>query len=568
MADWEIITPKVNESAEFLEIASDFGNPMELFREALHNAYDWEATEFWIKISVEPICGQDKLVIELSDNGLGMSKDTIIHHFWNLGNSKSRSNQKAIGEKGHGTKIYLRSDRVLIRTSDGSGSYESECEGAFSCLNDGKVHSPRVRESGEQYPNGTFIRIEGYNNNQRANLKQSIVKDYLYWHTVLGSVENQFPGRSLRDFTVYLQALDQEEPEKLLSGHPFAKENRDINRLFEIHGEEAVDHYVKKYIYPSQTLETMPEIKFDVVIYFEGDAAKRAYNPMIRMRKSQSSGAYKVSDRYGLWLCKDFVPIQRINEWITSFGTGSNSFGLLHGFINCQKLKLTANRGTIANTNAQVISELQSAVQRIVEDIHLDLYKNDVDTLRKWKDEARTAAFEAAAFNKRKELITQKRYFHIGERTFLVPRNEAELYGIFISLYTLHPDHFDFEPLDYDTSAGIDLLARNKSQNKIADCEFWYVELKYQFGATEFNHSFRNIRRIVCWELSPKVKDGSILRTSVEEKTRILHIKPNPAGGMSTYYLDSDDAPIKIQVVCLKEYVTKKLGLSILDPRS
>lgn len=371
MADWEIITPKVNESAEFLEIASDFGNPMELFREALHNAYDWEATEFWIKISVEPICGQDKLVIELSDNGLGMSKDAIIHHFWNLGNSKSRSNQKAIGEKGHGTKIYLRSDRVLIRTSDGSGSYESECEGAFSCLNDGKVHSPRVRESGEQYPNGTFIRIEGYNNNQRANLKQSIVKDYLYWHTVLGSVENQFPGRSLRDFTVYLQALDQEEPEKLLSGHPFAKENRDINRLFEIHGEEAVDHYVKKYIYPSQTLETMPEIKFDVVIYFEGDAAKRAY-----------------------------------------------------------------------------------------------------------------------------------------------------------------------------------------------------VELKYQFGATEFNHSFRNIRRIVCWELSPKVKDGSILRTSVEEKTRILHIKPNPAGGMSTYYLDSDDAPIKIQVVCLKEYVTKKLGLSILDPRS
>ena len=32
--------PKVNESAEFLEIASDFGDPLELFREALHNAYD------------------------------------------------------------------------------------------------------------------------------------------------------------------------------------------------------------------------------------------------------------------------------------------------------------------------------------------------------------------------------------------------------------------------------------------------------------------------------------------------------------------------------------------------
>lgn len=46
MAEWEKIIPKVNESAEFLEIASDFGNPLELFREALHSAYDWGATEF------------------------------------------------------------------------------------------------------------------------------------------------------------------------------------------------------------------------------------------------------------------------------------------------------------------------------------------------------------------------------------------------------------------------------------------------------------------------------------------------------------------------------------------
>ncbi len=193
---------------------------------------------------------------------------------------------------------------------------------------------------------------------------------------------------------------------------------------------------------------------------------------MIRERRNNSSGRYKVSDRYGLWSCKDFVPIQRINEWITSFGTGSNSYGLLHGFINCQKLKLTANRGTIANTNAQIISELKKAVHDIINEINIDLYKHDVMTLRKWKEEAKTKKFEEAAFNKRRELITCKQYFVIGNRTFLVPRNEAELYGIFISLYTLYPDEFEFEPLDYDESAGIDLLARNKTGNKIADCEF------------------------------------------------------------------------------------------------
>lgn len=128
----ETITPRVNESAEFLEIANDFGKPMELFREALHNAYDWGASEFSISISVEEIEGLEKLVIELIDNGLGMNKVTLANNFWNLGDSMSRGNHNSIGEKGHGTKIYLRSDKIIVQTFDGNESYESICERA--CL--------------------------------------------------------------------------------------------------------------------------------------------------------------------------------------------------------------------------------------------------------------------------------------------------------------------------------------------------------------------------------------------------------------------------------------------------
>lgn len=210
----------------------------------------------------------------------------------------------------HGTKIYLRSDKVLVQTNDGIDSYETECEGAFFSLNAGEVHSPKVRKSDQIFSKGTHIRIEGYNNNQRSTLKQDILKDYLYWYTILGTIENQFPNRQLREFKVFLQALDRDEPELLCSGHPFPKENYNINKLFDTYGEIAVDYYVKKYVYAEQSLETMPEVKYDVVIYFEGDEAKRAYNPMIRERRNNSSGRYKVSDRYGL----------------------------LHGFINCQKL--------------------------------------------------------------------------------------------------------------------------------------------------------------------------------------------------------------------------------------
>jgi hypothetical protein len=46
-------------------------------------------------------------------------------------------------------------------------------------------------------------------------------------------------------------------------------------------------------------------------------------------------------------------------------------------------------------------------------------------------------------------------------------------------LHAVRPELFQFEPLDYNTTRGIDLVARNKSDNRISESEMWYVELKY-----------------------------------------------------------------------------------------
>ena len=104
MVEWEKIIPKVNESAEFLEIASDFGDPLELFREALHNACDQEATEFKIIITVSEIRGQDKLVIELIDKGTGMSRDTIINHFIH----------KACVYRAHSIRVQIKNFGIML----------------------------------------------------------------------------------------------------------------------------------------------------------------------------------------------------------------------------------------------------------------------------------------------------------------------------------------------------------------------------------------------------------------------------------------------------------------------
>ena len=53
--------------------------------------------------------------IELNDNGRGMNMEGL-HSFFDLRNSMSRGNKEKIGEKGHGTKVYLNSTRISIET--------------------------------------------------------------------------------------------------------------------------------------------------------------------------------------------------------------------------------------------------------------------------------------------------------------------------------------------------------------------------------------------------------------------------------------------------------------------
>ena len=51
------LTPTVDETQEFLEIANDFSNPLEIVREAISNAFDARATEIDVLFTVEKRLG-------------------------------------------------------------------------------------------------------------------------------------------------------------------------------------------------------------------------------------------------------------------------------------------------------------------------------------------------------------------------------------------------------------------------------------------------------------------------------------------------------------------------------
>jgi hypothetical protein len=555
--DWKLIDPKVNREGEFLEIANDFGDPLEILREAISNSIDAGANWVKIEIKVEEIEGGDTLVIMIEDNGHGMDAEALEWRFWGLGYSERKKDPTTIGEKGHGTKIYLRSEEVIVRTQTETDAFESKCERPLRALTQGKTHRPEIRQIPKyQDKPGTTVTILGYNKNERSKFTQDVVTDYILWFTKVGSIEKMLNHMALETFQVELKCLDATDFAKIPFGHPFPTEDPDINKLFAKHGSSAANYYVRRYIKSDCRLEKFPDVCYDIVISVEGDLVKRSYNPQIRERRSKDSGQYKVGDRYGIWLCKDFMPVERVNNWISGFGSGSNAYTLLHGFINCQKLKLTANRGSIANTDPNVLMELRAALAKMLDEIDGDLAQNGIYTLFDWQAEERTLEQERKDFESRVKSISKRRKAELDGRILVEPRNEAELFGLFTTVYALKPDLFSFAPNDYSTSRGIDIIAKNKKQD--VDAPFCYVELKYQLR-TKLNHGFKYLRWIVCWNFETAFDQGDEFGAIQEKEPRKLEF--TKANGETLYYLNSPVAQTKVQIIRLEEFLKEKLGL-------
>ena len=550
------IEPKVNTIWEIKEIADDFMNPLEIFREAISNAYDAGAKEIDIQVYINKNNEYDNLTIKISDDGKGMTEEQL-RNFWDLGYSEKRNEEgELIGSKGHGTTIYLKSKYIQVKTTSENDAFESICINPSQSLRNNQNYSPKTKRIEKYEKTGTEITLEGYvqDESDYKYFQQNVIKDYIMWFTKHGSFEKEIGKNNYADNIIKLKAFD--EPEEIISfGHVFPAENTDIEKLKEKYYSCASDYYVKRFV-KSSCISNYPNYKYDMVIYVEGTGAKKEYNKMISdNKKNQVVGAYKIADRYGLYLCKDYFPIQKINEWISSFGTGSNSYGLLHGFINCQQFDLTANRGSISVKNREVMEALKEEVQEVLQEIQKDIYKSEkgLDILNSYKDEIRTKEVEENEFEKRKKRIKQKEIYKHKNVLLYEPKNESELYYVYSILNTLYPEEFEFESLDYNSSNGIDMIVQPKKQS-VRDPEYKYVELKYMLSKNEFNHSFKNISYILCWDIDKNIEDGATFSSKVDGDEWIY--RP----GNNKIFLDSGESNVKIEIIKLKDIFDKHIN--------
>jgi hypothetical protein len=498
-----------------------------------------------------------------------------IGAFFGLGHSMKKGGEtelyagsdEVIGEKGHGTKVYFNSKRVEVRTSRDGQKFVATLDRPLAVMTRGgtleaEVDGPTPGTPGEH---GTQIIVYGYNKNDVALFGHARLRDHVLWFTKFGSCEKELGIVKHASVKLYLKGLDRPEPEELTFGHNFPPEASDVRKLErQYEGEQVASHYCRRFTF-SGHLPNNPDIDYQAVISVEGNKVKYKNNPMVRRPGYKApSGAYKVAERYGIWLCKDFIPVEQRNEPITYKGS---EFTRLHGFFNCQGFRLSANRGTVAPTEGKIKDDVDRVLKELYDEIFDDNKVDDLfDELDEIADVKRKLRKEREEYEKRKLRADSADVAEYKGVILVEPTSEIGVLSMMVQLSVIEPDLFPFTILDYDMKSGYDVLAGNTSMNSVNAVEKYFVEYKNEL-TQPLNHSFQNLMSIVCWKTKIK-HDGGVEDLTGER--RIMKITPPARPGSYTAFALTSDRPgmINIEVFVLKEYLREKLGVEFHPRRN
>ena len=556
------ITPAVNHAREFVEIANDFSNPLEIVREMISNAFDAGAKNIDIVFSVEKNDeGKETVKIVFEDDGSGISKDEM-HNFFDLGNSSRRDDESAIGEKGHGTKVAFNSSCIEV---DSVSRKHPDVRIIAKVLNPlAQMNNDNMPEVECEILDGsgkaayTKITVWGYNRDDREQFHHDTLRDYIYWHTKFGSFEVLFEEEKHKDVVINLQGLSPPngKPEQLSFGHQFPPQSKSVDELFNEHLADAPDYFCRHFK-EEGSLRKFPEIKYQAFFSVEGKHVKRSYNKMLRVSGRSIDGVgYRVRDKYGLWLCKDFIPVQTENDWVSQKG---GEFTRLHAFFNCQGFRLTANRGSVNNTDSEKMAAIKEVVKKIYDEICSTQDWKSLEWLESQVAGYKASEREDSEYRKRIRDINRTKVAPYKGCLLVEPLSESGVYGLVATLLAVDPDILPFAILDYNTRVGIDLIVYGTDGGNMSNSAPFYAELKYSLGK-DMNHSFEHIDTIVCWDTKVQGRDEVV---DVKDHRRLMKVVSPGKGqeGYTKYFLDADASARKIECIVLKQYLKERWGI-------
>lgn len=587
MSERKTGTPVVMEDRSFREIVENFTDPREVLREAISNSLDWGASVVRVAVYEDATRAERELVITIQDDGLGLNRERFFA-FWNLADSPGLKRDKygrklagRVGEKGHGTKTFWKCRQIEVESvakeEDGSGWHVlgEMREPINTLIQERRVPGYEYAEAPVQGKETfTKVTIRGYQTHSSEDFRHETLKDYVQWFTKFGSIELQVGTENHRDKVIELQGLGRTEPETIGFGHPFPAVANNMKELKKRYQDTWPRYYVNRWVFREVPIEGYPASTMDIVFYLEGDSAKRQHNPMVaRPGKPTERWHYRVSDRYGLYVCKDYIPLpptQRVNDWVAE----KSEWTLYHAFVNCQDFELTANRGSIGNTDRHFLNSVQKAVERLFQSRiraseEYQVYEEEIELTKQ------RGAIETKEDDERSDL--EKRYYHIKKKhsaqyrppkrplvTLVEPRQEAEVLMLYAVTKAIRPDVFEFDILDYSTNRGIDALCQlETAQGGLQKGNLRYVEFKRALTHEFRDHTFARLAAVVCWECN--LEDGATVR-DYAGRERTLQVTKTETGTVHMLLAPPTLPASNIKVYVLKDYLNERLGIRFRTP--
>ena len=572
----EFYTPKVNVTKEIAEISKDFTTPRELIREAIANSIDASAESIIIRAYKDDSEGEDELVIQIIDNGIGMTR-TELEGFFDLGVSNKRNKGNNIGHKGHGSKITYNSTLVTVCTKsidngltlqavvrDPKRSLAKALKQEVSPL---QIEISQVIDPNDSkipYVSGTFIEIRGYESNNWTNFSHGPLVDYIQWFTAWGNVSVLAGKKQPVPCELYVQGIGETSLQKIPFGHQFPKENYDFKSLKLIDERRPENYFVRQWISPKIKVEKHITHEIEIFFSVEGDGAKRESNIMLNRTGRKNIDApypyedsrYSINSRYGIYLCKDYTPIQRVNE---RFAEGAE-WTKWHAFINCQAFSLTANRSNVDNTKTDLLDAIYLTAKKYIDEYIINSNEYD-EFARKAKIETgrRKSDKEKRELSRRfKEYQHKSKYIiELDDKKleFVEPTSEQAVVWLSSRLSLLWPETFPLlKVIDIDAHFGYDLVILQENKTTGVS-EPAFVELKYNLNNKDvFNHAFDHLAGIVCW--NSQLQDDDVI-VDIQDKKRIFkeHSRNHEHRYRKFYLIDPDDPRKKIDVLILEIFM-------------
>lgn len=531
------IRPRVNEAKEFLEIAKDFKDSKELIREALSNSWDANSSEVSIDFTatVSSLTKKKAVTVIIEDDGDGMNAEpkkgkdiSDLEAFFNLGDSNKSTG--SIGTKGHGTKIYYKSNGIFLMThNNGTITMAKTDVEPWKTLCNGIVPTYSIESNlTDSKEKGTTITVFDFIAKPSDFSSIDVLQRYITWSTVLGSFGHYF-GVS-RNMKLHLSTTTSPSAVTIEGGFRFPDDNLDLTdgtfSACKIYGPKKVSCGVA---------DDGTEITLEIVGALLGERHRNIVP--------------ETYSHMGLWLCKDYIKIERNNEIVESVLGGQYYYRSMLIFANCQHFDLTANRNNIRKEHdvyEPVVEGIKTFCKEMWDDEFVQNYfktkKLEDEKEKKREDEKKNAERrrknEIAMKDRINRYKARSKLNHkvLGRALARVPQNEAETALLLQAMISAEIPEIPFVIGDYNITRGVDMIVEEMDKG-FQTCKL--VELVYSLDKLyQWEHPPEGYHYVVCYEKG----QAKEVQKFVDGQESKLVSKPKP--GRYTLFVGDDSIDV------------------------